>query len=893
MSKKEKMKVYHGIPKSHIDGNTVFYASFDGTVIPEIGNEPTVTTPSFTPNATGLGVSTNLCIPTLRLDNKYVYTCDLWVDTSVISSLKGTTNQLYIMRGREKSDTNNSFLLYYVGTNNIIYIACDKKSGSYAQTYATMPLDSKFTHFRVVSTISGLKVYINGIIVMSINIPYTDRYDFDMLYNSMSGQRYTTNKICDLHISDIDRGDYFPNLPQDFIEGKAIIKPRMGQQQIKGDPLYSQTTELLVDSSAKLPKPYNNIANSDGTYTHLYKPELSVLNANLWNNASKLKIKGLNGEIISGVIDSDTALCKITKDIPQTSGNSNVSVSVDDTSRLSVGDTLTLVYLANGNSYSNFLTVVSVDSSTEFTGKVWSGGGSVSINNRAYLFENTASSSSPVVKSEDGTTVVGTWSGLGTNEATFTLGDNTGLKGKDLYVTYSLNIPSGNSDFSELPYSVDRAYNEVGLEMNPVTEIVIEDDFRGKISGSTKECPHKAYRSYSSSLMNPSDITTDTNTGFVEMLQNHLGAISTVNKSCTEFSVNADTKISQVLLSFDVISIVEQKLGESIPSADKVQWLKDNVDRVIYYNYAYGECPSGNKIYNRYYKDNRWSGGYVSTTPSPIQYQATFKVDFPSMIDDNGFIHFLIYTDMSNGSVKSSVYLDYVNIEVTLKTDSTFTTLYCDNKRAREDSCNPILIQKETKTVKRYLPSKECFVTECSYATIPSASVQQPIGAKKVSSHGRYFLSSKGTGSVGSKICNAEYLGQFLNKDILYKYSGSDLIEIPYSLFVDKSSNNDYSSYFTQLELLDIDDNAIKYLLFTKANIGYKSSHGISRGFSKHLSLLDNKPESSFYGIAIYLVRYNNELYLLISNAPYNFDMNTNKEGVSDLYKLPNRPLIK
>lgn len=882
MSRKEKMKVYHGIPKSVTDEHTIFYASFDGTVIPEIGNEPTVTTPSFTPNATGLGVSTNLCIPTLRLDNKYVYTCDLWVDTSVISSLKGTTNQLYIMRGREKSDTNNSFLLYYVGTNNIIYITCDKKSGSYAQTYATMPLDSKFTHFRVVSTISGLKVYINGIIVMSIDIPYTDRYDFDMLYNSMSGQRYTTNKICDLHISDIDRGDYFPNLPQDFIEGKAIIKERLGQQQIKGDPLYSQVTTVTIPAYVGSNTNLYYI-NSDGTGNLLTNPEvINVNHASEWSSGASFKIKGLNGEIISGVIDSDTALCRVVE-YARFLINTYFDIKVSDTSKLAVGDTLRILY-NKGNIFTvpdDILHVRAIKDSTTVTLECTNTSGTIDANTyETYLIESTASSSSPVVKSEDGTTVVGTWSGLGTNEATFTLGTNTDLFGKDLYVTYSLNIPNGNSDFPELPYSVDRAYNEVGLEMNPVTEIVIEDDFRGKVMGDLVNCPHISKFHNYTTLVNPTDNWAG------ELPTSNYNLMQSLDGTTNPVLNTLNNHIPQQLFSFNLIEMVERKLGCEIPSRDKVQWLIDNIIELTAYYCGYGISPQGNSVtMNMHFEGQDWSY-YPSTHKQSYAYGITRTItsSISKIIKSDGFVYVIAYTNASDGVTQSAIYTDYVNLEIKLKTDSTFTTLYCDNKRAREDSCNPVLVQKETKTVKRYLPSKECFITECLYLPYrKNASLNNGI---IMAIQKEKVVSTCGTGSY---VANDE---QGAIKDYLH-------ILPPLS---DGSQPYDYSNEVIWIKG-DVKDSNHSHTL--RVPIVRYWGGKLYNSIGATNTLIDScatlplanevlsYPRYEFYGV---LKNVKGELFLTIQigkvkplgkGLPW-----TNNQSVLD-YRIPNRPLIK
>lgn len=878
---KEKMKVYHGIPKSVTDEHTVFYASLDGNTETTIG-DITATKLQYVPSVTGYGtILYSPSILPLNYSTKYL-TTDYWVipPTSISSStglvyfIKNTGDYnslgLYITSGGALSVAlYDSTLNFISGTAKNVYPGFISKFGG------------KPTHLRLTINPKELKVYINGNLAFEEALNNTGNISFEGIligaYRTTSTGIVTVGGIValsDVHISDIDRGDYFPNLPQDFIEGKAIIKPRMSQQQIKGDPLYSQVTELLVDSSTKLPKPYSNIANSDGTYTHLYKPELSVLNANLWNNTSKLKIKGLNGEIISGVIDSDTALFRILRfkdGKPVNSTLTRSEVVVDSVSKLSVGDTIKPHNLSSQTTYN----ITNIDNSNNCITlhlPLWE----PLENGGIYAYETTTSSSSPVVKTQDGTTVVGTWSGLGTNEATFTLGDNTGLKGKDLYVTYSLNIPNGNSDFTELPYSVDRAYNETGLEMKPVSEIVIEDDFRGKVMGDLVNCPHISKFHNYTTLVNPTDNWAG------ELPTSNYNLIQSLDGTTNPVLNTLNNHIPQQLFSFNLIEMVERKLGCEIPSRDKVQWLKDNIINHTITHYGYGVCPNGNKLYFRVLNGSSWNGTWEhsrssSDTPTKCYWKGTGN-------KPGGFIHFLVYTDASDGVTQSAIYTDYVNLEIKLKTDSTFTTLYCDNKRAREDSCNPVLVQKETKTVKRYLPSKECFVTECSYLPYrKNASLNNGI---IMAIQKEKVVSTCGTGSY---VANDE---QGAIKDYLH-------------ILPPLSDGSQPYDYFNEVIWIkgDVKDSTHSHTLRVPIVRYWGGKLYNSIGATNTLidscttlplaNEVSNYPRYEFYGV---LKNVKGELFLTIQvgkvkplgkGLPW-----TNKDSVLD-YKLPNRPLIK
>lgn len=862
MSRKEKMKIYHGIPKSVTDEHTMFYASFDYTKTPSTDNDiysdTTKSDYGLMPSGGGL-ILYNENVLQYKIRNSDVqsdWTLEYVVDTE--SFFKSPSSRFYGVSIR-KSDATGLVTIFRSNLSNQFGIWFYDGNSS---TFNFSKPNSPYVFIRLTHSNNNFRIYFNGKLVHSI----TKIVDFSDAYLVKIGESKNwgyTGMIAELSLSNIDRGDYFPNLPQDFIDGKAIIKPRMNQQQIKGDPLYSQVTELLVDSSAKLPKSYSNTPNSDGTYTHLYKPELSVLNANLWNSTSKLIIKGLNGEVISGVIDTDTALGRVLS-VTKLTDNS-ARVTCDCFSKISNGDTLNF---ANINSFhtnswvdNGFWGVVSELNSSSNSFVVTTSNGRATIPTEGDLiFETTASSSSPIVKTQDGTTVVGTWSGLGTNEATFTLGTNTDLSGKDLYVTYSLNIPNGNSDFPELPYSVDRAYNETGLEMKPVSEIVIEDDFRGKIANSSKECPHTSKALYYESIAPLSAFMSENKTFEYELLSKADGRTQIVSN--TENGV-----MCHHLFSFNLVEMVERKLGCEIPSRDKVQWLKDNVISHTITHYGYGICPSGNKLYLRVLNGSSWTGTWEhsrssSITPTKCSWVGTGN-------KPEGFVHLLVYTDASDGVTPSKIETDYVKLEITLKIDSTFTTLYCDNKRAREDSCNPVLVQKETKTVKRYLPSKECFVTECSY-TNPGFESRSLTDYANNNIYSRNFgiISTSGTDINNVSVRNPyrnlianlgidELIGSEYSEETLSEVSTSyDPLPVP--LFIKRVESTTYPGNNYWLIPEDVPKN-INSLIYCDPRLN----------------------------------KINGEIYLYLYCAKY-------KNGVLDVstqpvgrYKLPNRPLIK
>ena len=868
--RKQTMKVYHGIPKSITDEHTLFYESCDG----KLDNSYTVINPiSFYPNVTGYGVygttidEFNFVLTTECNIQTKVFTVDFWatMKTPVNSSYAGrlfeitfNNNSNYKIR-LEKDSSNDRFHLWE--NANLVYGEFDFSSANVNKPH----------HFRIIFKVGDYcKMYIDG---KEPNIVhYQNKLTTSFEYISHIRLCGANFSVSDFHISNIDRGDYFPNLPQDFIEGKAIIKPRMGQQQIKGDPMYSQTTLLKVpctrDNSGWDIPIDNNMTQSS------INPEVSVTSSN-FINGEKIKIKGLNGEVIGGVIDSDTALCNVIKAIADN------HLVVDSVSKLNVGDIIRGYNskLQTPDLDSVYYTISEVNTSnnsvkiTNDYGSVWS---QAAINDGWTRFiEITVSSSTPIVKTQDGVTVVGTWSGLGTTQATFTLGENSDIAGKDLYVEYSLTMPYGNSDFPELPYEVERAWGENGVEMKPKSNIIICDDFKGKVLNDNTECPHFMGWNYGISLQVP-------NTFLENDKQDYYNFIMSQDSNIRGSETSTSGHIPQHLFRFNLVEIVERKFGIPIPAVDKISWLKDNISYVGLRWYGYGVNYLGNKAQCEVYLCD--TNAYTTTGKSNTTSTSSLcQLDVSSsvvkrIIDTDGNVNFIAYTTASDGTTRSVIITDYVVLDLIVSYDSTYTVLYCDNIRSREDECNPVLVQKETKTVKRLLPSKECFTTE-------STKHSYKDNVKTETGEILYVSPNKVVTTNGTTKLTQGNLGVDNYTDKIVLPSGYNPYNFDSSPIRVSETDESYVSHTVQLPI-------IRYW-------GGRKHHGVGAIASgldscQTTTTVTDKEGKQQYEMYAGLKNVNNELKMVIrtdvrlpnNNVPPS--TYTNRD-----YKLPNRPLIK
>jgi hypothetical protein len=119
----------------------------------------------------------------------------------------------------------------------------------------------------------------------------------------------------------------------------------------------------------------------------------------------------------------------------------------------------------------------------------------------------------------------------------------------------------------------------------------VTDDFVGKVSGSTVECPHIAY-SGGGGTGQPTTLITPNDTKYEVGIS--YGNISALDGSISSVSGKVNGGISQQLFSFNLIRIFEDTYGtipRSTDAVSKVAWLKSNISKLTVNWYGYGSCP--------------------------------------------------------------------------------------------------------------------------------------------------------------------------------------------------------------------------------------------------------------------------------------------------------------
>jgi hypothetical protein len=197
-------------------------------------------------------------------------------------------------------------------------------------------------------------------------------------------------------------------------------------------------------------------------------------------------------------------------------------------------------------------------------------------------------------------------------------------------------------------------------------------NFVGKVNGSTVECPHLLKRGGNTTLMTPGIFGGEDQADKAQYLDGN-----------TAVKISSPSgEIAQILISFNLIEHVLRKhgsavFGAAVTTVDRVTWLKANIGRITANWYGYGSGPAGNKAnFTQYnYFSSTWSSPSTNTSSSPskLSYAVT---NMGSYIDANGMVSYLSYADASDGTTASTVYTDYIDLDVELNVQTVPATGY-------------------------------------------------------------------------------------------------------------------------------------------------------------------------------------------------------------------------
>jgi hypothetical protein len=221
-----------------------------------------------------------------------------------------------------------------------------------------------------------------------------------------------------------------------------------------------------------------------------------------------------------------------------------------------------------------------------------------------------------------------------------------------------------NTDFIELEVELK---STAVLDTRPIITRVAT--FEGKVSGDLVSNPHKAFLSPSASTT----LVTPSNPNANEYdAQAYTGA-SVLGGTMATSSRTGVGVIAQHPISFNLIEEVERNIGR-IPKAtvaDKVQWLKDNVDVLRCEWSGFGSSIGGNSASLRPWALGAWQGAVTTTSGTVTKLIQQFTTGLANYIQSDGFVHYIAYAEPSDGTTASTINTDFISLDITLKPGTT------------------------------------------------------------------------------------------------------------------------------------------------------------------------------------------------------------------------------
>lgn len=665
LSPKKLLHTYHGITKTEVDVNTVFYASLDATLVPEFplaSSAMNLGTGSFKPMPTGSGYKFNgdsvtpVAVSGLNASEGTIDLIFNKDDLVVVSNDVDTFVSLLNVNGYR------ALMLSYKPSLNRIDVAPIRTEGAETANVISHMLPVSFKGFHSLRltwsvSLNVIALYVDGVSVGA------SAYATPILTPTqivIGNGKYTSTgftypykgTLSDISISNIDRGAIFPNLPADFISGDAQI-------------MTAYTEQRRVNSQAQMTQLVNGLARV-GTVNSSRGVTTSRATGS-WASADTITVKGAAGELISGVFDTDTALAMATI---QSDTSSVAVLTLDSVSKIIVNDTIAIYHPTIPLTHPTIFTVTAVDETLKtITLNTALTGWTLYKGNILWIMETTASSSSPLVSHMAAgvkTTTVGSWATPGTNVMTFTLGTNAGLTTGDVQIDYSMIMPAGQPAVS-VPLTTILG-GEAGFRI-PTANQTITSDYVGKLIDQTWGNPNIAKTLSAIVASNPAPST------FVdELATSEYAKLSAVDGNSTTFSTSVNGEQACVLLSFDLIKIAERKLGCKIPAKDlagKVAWMKSNVSGLTPIVWAYGTSPTGNRAEMRRWDGAIWPDATKSTTSASPALLTYTSVLISTAIDSNGVFHVIVYANPSDGATPSIINVDFASIDITFASKVT------------------------------------------------------------------------------------------------------------------------------------------------------------------------------------------------------------------------------
>jgi hypothetical protein len=366
---------------------------------------------------------------------------------------------------------------------------------------------------------------------------------------------------------------------------------------------------------------------------------------------------------------------------------------------------------------------ITVTKGTGTNNTIWEEGDKLAV--KGLVGEFVASSPSPVVQWADGETVktvTGTWSGLGTAEATFTLGANTNLDTEKIRIKYTLLTERGQGGMPEVVRNVFGGEFK-GQKLQKVYSPAIRASYKGKVAGSDTVVPHSAYFYTGDVEPNPK---THQMSEFATTDPYKWRSYDLISELSTETAGARTTPEKEGkarhIFKINVFRLFEDMFGadffaDCLTTAEKRQKVLDETSLVTFYWWGKGVGRDGNKAYISNWRDDVSEWSYPNENEQHTESSSYAKRIGISMTDSllkfrltsDGFMYYMAYTDPTVvPTIDSQIDTNMAYVDVKLKTPEGYEVVAPDTVNTFVNGTTPkqnvLYVRSETKEVMSILP---------------------------------------------------------------------------------------------------------------------------------------------------------------------------------------------
>jgi predicted phage tail component-like protein len=239
------------------------------------------------------------------------------------------------------------------------------------------------------------------------------------------------------------------------------------------------------------------------------------------------------------------------------------------------------------------------------------------------------------------------------------------LKGHDVYSGSLYNYNGNYKTFPKITLTATTSLSHIKVQKGKRTDLPY-GDFRGKTTNNLSVNPHVAKhnaQSTTSGLHTPSSIPIEFGASYEKL--------ATLDGQVGEVSIpNAGVSAQQVFI-FDIVAELERQgvYMTGLTRADKVAWIKENVQSIGMDWHGVGKNQAGNKAtFTLWRYDN---GSWYSPTRTNDTAQITklniWTGAMSVFLSPDGYFTGIAYAEPSDGTAPSVIQTDYVDVLITLK----------------------------------------------------------------------------------------------------------------------------------------------------------------------------------------------------------------------------------